>query len=305
MVTADSHESKLNKAIANGKALEIQGFTLTESYQSKIEEAIRHILRNYEKEDLVPIVSSVVMELALWGSLANMRQIYFQEHGIDPAEPMGSGAYEDDFQKSITLDSMQNYREAARRRGLFLKTKLTHSHAGLRVEVLSNATHSEHHEERLRKLLRQAMQYNDVMEYFRDNPGDQDGRQLGLAFSILMLREENLRPELMRIGRKGDQVTNSRLEIPFEAEFKSIREMLMNDEMPLPFREPSALPAINDSLGPLVACPICTQSVSDKVFFQDLPAGMLDETAVRANKPGWKSEDGACASCIAVYGADI
>lgn len=306
MVPVGQQESRLSDAVRRGSPIELQGHTLTESYQNRLELAVRLILSRYEKEELVPIVNSVLQELALWASLANMRQVYFEERAMDPKDATLAAAHEDEFQRSLNLQSMRSYKEGAKQRGLFLHTRLTHNDAGLRCEVLSNANHSDHHEERLRRLLREAMAYEDVMDYFRDNPNDTDGRHLGIAFSLLMLREENLRPELMRIGRSEDATTNSRLEIPFDTGFRSIREMLLNDELPHLFDGAAPIPIglpVEDQ-GATVACPVCSQNVSEKVFFQDLPEGMLDDRMVRNLRPDWKPVDGACASCIAVYGLD-
>ena len=306
MVPTGQQESTLSEAIGRGSPVELQGHTLTESYQNRLEMAVRLVLGQYAKDELVPIVNSVVQELVLWASLANMRQVYFEEHGMDPRDPVMAAAHEDDFQRSLNMESMRSYREGARHRGLVLRTRLTHNEAGLRIEVMNNALHSEHHEQRLRRLLREAMSYEDVMEYFKDNPEDTDGRHLGLALSLLMLREENLRPELMRIGRSEDATTNSRLEIPFDTGFRSIREMLLNDELPHLFDGAAPIPlglAVEDP-GLVVVCPVCGQTVSEKVFFQDLPVGMLDDVMVRNLRPAWLPVHGACASCIAVYGLD-
>lgn len=304
MAHAAQQENALREAVGRGSPVELQGHTLTESYQNRLELAVRVILARYSKDELVPIVNSVVQELALWASMANMRQVYFEEHGLDPRDPVACAAHEDDFQKSLTMDSMRSYKEGARNRGLILRTRITHNDAGIRCEVLNNSLHSEYHEERLRRLLREAMEYKDVMEYFRDNPDDPDGRHLGLAFSVLMLREEHLRPELMRIGRSDETITNSRLEIPFDTGFRSIREMLLKDELPQLFEASAPIPQgipVEDP-GVMMTCPICGQRVSEKVFFQDLPAGMLDDVTVRELRPDWTAAAGACASCIAVYG---
>ena len=64
---------------------------------------------------------------------------------------------------------------------------------------------------------------------------------MGLAFSLLMLKEEQLRPELMRMGNIGD-INTSRLEIPFDSSFQSIRDRIMNDEEITPFEKKPLIP---------------------------------------------------------------
>ena len=302
MATVKLTGDELTEAINSGRPFEIQGYTLTQNYQDKLQFALRLCLEQNEKQDLFPVVFSVIQELTLWSSLAVMRHIYFEERNLDLNDPEILEKHEADFQKSVNQANIQGYRRKARARSLYLNTRVVHNQAGLRVEVITNATHSRTLEEKLRRLLRQAMGYKDVMEYFADNPQDQDGRGLGLAFSILMLKEEKLRPELLRLGQSGEVMT-SRLEIPFDTSFQSIRDRILNDEEVLPFENKNLVP---EGIEPAVetdktTCPICNQEISLQVFFNVVPPGMMDEDLVRSIIDGWDNEMGACASCIAIY----
>lgn len=303
---ANIREEELKKELQTGRPVEVQGYTLTESYQGNLEMALRQCMELYNKESLVPIVNSVIQELALWGSLANMRQVYFQENNLDLHDAEQLAHSEAAFQKTVNSENIQYYKHEVKRNSLYLHTRISHGEHGLRVEVFTNAEHSKPIEEKLRRLLREAMQYHNVMEYFKDNPEDQDGRGLGLALSIMMLREEKLRPELMRIG-ETEGVVISRLEIPFDAEFQSIRERIMRDEEILPFEKKSLIPeGIQYEAEPVtrIRCPICDQEVDEKVFFAHPLPEAIDEELVRAIKPQWESDHGACASCVALYAPD-
>ena len=297
-------EEDLKAAIRSGRPVEVQGYILTQSLQANIDLAVGLSLENYDKSDLHPIVNSVVQEMALWGSLANMRQIYFRERGLDLNTPDDLERNETAFQESIHSKSIMPYKRKAKAAGLYLHVRCTHNEAGLRLEIFNNAVHSKPLEDRLRRLLREAMSYTDVMEYYRDNPEDQYGRGMGLAFSILMLKEEKLRPELMRMGDAGGIIT-SRLEIPFDTSFTSIRDRLMNDELIMPFENTSLIPEGMD-IAPAekekARCPVCEKVVDEAVFFPDVPEDLISVESVRTVQPGWDPSQGACASCIALHG---
>lgn len=291
----------LETATAAGKTIEIRGYVLSPRLQVNLERVLQIVLRHYKQDGLFPVVYAVVQELALWASLANMRQIFFEERGGDLNLPADLKALESAFQASLNAIELFEYRRKIRARGLFLAIRIVHSLAGLRFEIENNAVHSAALEERLRGDLRQAMQYSNIMEYFRDNPEDQDGRNVGIAFSILMLKEEQLRPELMRLGHKeGGQI--SRLEIPFDKSFQSIRDRILNDEMITPFGGRDLFPP-DRVVQPVqtVVCPVCENIVDERIFFPDVDPGMLDEERVAQVVPHWRPVDGACASCIATY----
>ncbi len=254
---------------------------------------------------------AVAQELCLWASLANMRQVYFSEYGLDLNDPDQLRSREPGFQASVTRAREAYYRAETKARGLYLRVRVIHSDAGMRLEILNNAMHSEPLENRLREYLAQAMQYDSIMQYYDDHPEDQDGRGVGLALSVLMLKEEQLRPELMRLGKSGDE-TVSRLEIPFDTSYASIRDRIQRGEELRPFsggglRAPAGQDpelreaglAIQDHLQ--VVCPICENQVDERVFFPDVTEDMLNFGRVRADREGWAGDQGACASCLATY----
>jgi hypothetical protein len=64
---------------------------------------------------------------------------------------------------------------------------------------------------------------------------------MGLAFSIIILKESGLRPDLMRISKAGSGAY-SRIEIPFVNEYQSIRDKILKDESIVPFERKSLVP---------------------------------------------------------------
>lgn len=291
----------LENAASAGKTLEIRGYNLTPKLQSNLERVLRSVLDFYEQGPLLPVVYAVVQELALWASLANMRQIFFAEKNRNLENENDLRELEEAFQASLTPESSYEYRRKIRAAGLELVIRIIHDPSGIRFEIVNNAIHSPPLEERLRDNLRRSMQYTTIMDYFGDHPDDQDGRNIGLAFSILMLKEQGLRPELMRLGKQGGGQV-SRLEIPFDKSFQSIRDRIMNDETIRPFGSHDLIPGdVVVAEMTTVVCPICENIVDERIFFSDLDVGMVDEAAVVRMRPHWRTTDGACAGCIASY----
>ncbi|EMO02540.1 hypothetical protein LEP1GSC116_0707, partial [Leptospira interrogans serovar Icterohaemorrhagiae str. Verdun HP] len=144
---------------------------------------------------------------------------------------------------------------------LFLKVIIRHNHTGLAAEVFNNSKSIPFIEERLRKYLASAMEYKNLMDYYNSYPEDKEGKNLGLAFSILMLRETGLKPELLRISSRND-VHISRLEIPFGEEYKSIRKQILKSSIFTNENQEPELPWKTSR------CSYCGRTVDDRIFSQ-------------------------------------
>ncbi|MCB1325145.1 MAG: hypothetical protein H7A21_09820 [Spirochaetales bacterium] len=296
------NEERIQAAIEAGKSVEIRGYTLSGRYQEDLEFLIRRCLARLDREELYPVVYAVAQELTLWASLANMRHVYYEDRQLDLDDEAIVAAHEPDFLASVNRQNEVGYRRQVRDRGITLRTRVTSNESGMRIEVLSNAHHSAPLEARLRQSLDRAMGYTGIMEYFEDHPEDQLGRSMGLSFAILMLREEKLRPELMRLGRTGNLVT-SRVEIPFDSSFASIRDRLERGEEIRPFAAHSLIPAgleVQDLV--MVRCPVCGRQIDERVFFPEVGPDMVDFNQIWQVVPNWRPDSGACASCLATFG---
>lgn len=295
-------EARLEQAGARGAPVELRGYTFSRTYQTNLDTALRVILSHAGRADLAPIVHAVAQELCLFASLANMRQVYFEDRGLSLASARDLEEHEEEFLSTVSVDSERDYRDRVRKRGLHLRTRIELKSEALVLEVSNNAYHSPAQEDRLRVYLREAMEAHDIMDYFRTHPEDSEGRKLGLVFSMLMLREQHLRPELLRVGRTDGWMV-SRLEAPLSASYQSIRDRIARGEDIRPFEALDLARSqvqVHDIVS--VRCPICGRSVDERVFFMPVDDNMIDALRVRANKPDWQPEHGACASCLASFG---
>ncbi|MBX7058517.1 MAG: hypothetical protein K1X75_10670 [Leptospirales bacterium] len=295
-------EARLEQASARGVPVELRGYTFSRTYQRNLDTALRVLLTQAGRPDLAPILHSVAQELCLFASIANMRQVYFEERGLNLSDALELSKNEEAFQSTVSSQNEMSYRERVRRRGLQLRTRLEVAAGAMVLEVSNNAYLSPAQEERLRGALREAMEYRDIMDYFRDHPDDPTGRGLGLTLSLLMLREQNLRPELLRVGRSDGWMV-SRLEAPLTEMYQSIRDRIARGEEVRPF-EAGGIEAQGVQLQDIITvqCPVCGRMVDERVFFIPVDDSMIDAMRVRAVKPDWQPDHGACASCLASFG---
>ncbi|MBI3394590.1 MAG: hypothetical protein HY042_02025 [Spirochaetia bacterium] len=288
---------ELEVAVDSGRALTLEGHLFTSGYRKRLGLCLEVCLAAHDRGDLYPVVFAVLQELETRASISNIRRVFFLARGST-----GDGLSEEEeatFQRVLPAVRVEEMRPKAAMAGLFLRTRLAHAASGLKIEVTNNAPHNAEDEERLRNLLRRAAGYNDVTQYFKDHPMDEEGREFGLAMSLLMLKEAKLQPELMRVGSSDGQFL-SRLEIAFDPSFKSIRDRIRQGETIKPFDD-TEMPDVPESTGKRVQCPVCHLQVDERIFFPTVTADMTALDVMQAQRRGWRPEDGACAGCIAMY----
>ncbi|UMQ53630.1 hypothetical protein FH582_17130 [Leptospira interrogans] len=282
--------TRLLRAIEAGTKIELDGYILNDSFRSNLEKFVKLCLENYNKNDLAPVVYSVIQEMLLRATVSNLREYFCQENGIDFFDQNSFDSSEEQFRKFLNTLDLKTVRDSLKSKGLFLKVIIRHNHTGLAAEVFNNSKSIPFIEERLRKYLASAMEYKNLMDYYNSYPEDKEGRNLGLAFSILMLRETELKPELLRISSRND-VHISRLEIPFGEEYKSIRKQILKSSIFTNENQEPELPWKTSR------CSYCGRTVDDRIFFSKIP----EDIPVKGIPEPVRSGNGICAWCFSSY----
>jgi hypothetical protein len=235
-------EEELALGIQKGLRIGLNCYTPVSSFLKNLETVLRLVLKQYEKPDLLPTIFGVVQELISFSCTSNMRFVFYEKngHSLDSKEKFLE--LEPLFLKEVGSSSRSySFREELIKRKMNIQTIIEHNDIALNIKVYNKSEHQLDQEFFIRDYLRKAMQYTDVNQYFEDHPEDNQGKNMGLAFSVILLKEAGLRPDLMRFGKPGAG-GHSRIEIPFVVEYKSIRDRILNDEPLVPFEKPNLIP---------------------------------------------------------------
>lgn len=227
--------------IQEGKTIAMNCYTLTDNFVKNLEIVLRNILNHYDKIELLPAIFGTTQELVNWTCISNMRYIYYQQNNLDLNDEKVFKDTEPRFLASINKINSTNYRDYLKTNKMYVHMVFEHEVTGLNVKVYNVSENTLDQEKYLRGYLKQAMNYTNVLDYFKDHPEDPQGKNMGLAFSIIILKESGLRPELMRISKSG-KGAHSRIEIPFVNGYESIRDKILKDEMIIPFERKSLVP---------------------------------------------------------------
>lgn len=234
-------EEELEAGIRKGQKIGLNCYTPVSSFLRNLETVIKLVLRQYEKPDLLPTIFGVVQELIAFSCTSNMRYVFYAKNGFSLDSKDKFLEIEPLFLKEVSSQKSFSFREELINRKMNIQIIIEHNEIALNIKVYNKSEDQLDQEFFVRDYLRKAMQYADVNEYFQDHPEDPQGRNIGLAFSIILLKEAGLRPDLMRFGRPGVG-GYSRIEIPFTTDYKSLRDRILNDESIVPFEKPNLIP---------------------------------------------------------------
>jgi hypothetical protein len=215
-------EKNLQIAVDDGKVIKVISYTMSSDVENTLDKVITTILEKYNRVDLKSLVYTCTKELAINGTKANLKRIFFDEQKLDINN-------DEDYKKGIELykqimreDVTVKYGKKAKKIGLYVKISFIHNGSSLKIEVTNNTAIAVQEEARLREKLAMTMQYDDLMEYYTDNADDTEGSGMGIALIIILLRGENVDPNLFRIEIAGD-TTTARIEIPMSETYVSKR----------------------------------------------------------------------------------
>lgn len=235
-------EEELTEAIEKGLKIGLNCYTPVSSFLKNLEIVLRLILNYYQKNEFLSTIFGVLQELVAFSCKSNMRYVFYRRNGYELTSMETFQEVEPLFLREIsTTEKFLEYRQELILHKMNVQTVIDHSELALNVRVYNKSEEQLNQDFYVRDYLRKAMKYENINEYFQDHPEDPDGKNIGLAFSIILLKEAGLRPDLMRFGKPG-LGNYSRIEIPFVNEYKSIRDRILNDETIVPFEKPNLIP---------------------------------------------------------------
>lgn len=227
MVTPSSQDINQNIGVTvqNGRYLTLKTHRMTGTVEKHIQHAVESILDKNEQPGLVTTLYTILKELVINGCKANQKRIFFDERGLDIDNAADYEKGIDDYTESFSEAMALEYGMKARDKGYYVLIDFQFDPSGLTLEVVNNTAIAEAEERVVREKLKKAMGYNDIAEFYMDQAmsGESEGAGLGIALIIILLKGEEIDPNLFRILIESDR-TIARLEIPFTDDFVSKRE---------------------------------------------------------------------------------
>ena len=219
-------DSELQDFINLGYPLSLTFQTMAQNTEAHLDLILESVLEKYQKVDeLKTVLYTCLKELVVNGLKANHKRIFF-ENNLFCLENS------DDYEIGMKLYRYHLHNEIksvfkAEPRDKYVQIILHHEPNGLRIEVINNSGITHQEEKRLRDKLSKVMQCEDLIQFYMQYADDSEGAGMGMALITTLLRQIGVDPNLFRIITKHNE-TKARLELPFNAEYQTIRELEKN-----------------------------------------------------------------------------
>jgi hypothetical protein len=214
----EKHNEKLEQDLYSGKPIQFITFKLSDEDEKLIGKSIEKILEFYRHPEFKEVTYSCIKELLVNGTKANLKYIYFNEQNLNINKSDDHKRGTQEFKEKISEDFATELGKIAKKKGLFVRLIINHEPHGLRIEAMNNTQINEMDNMRIREKLSNAMQCENILDFYMNFADDTEGEGIGLALVVVLLKESGIDPKHFRVFLK-DKFTTARLEIPFTDRF--------------------------------------------------------------------------------------
>jgi hypothetical protein len=214
---------KIRKTIRERDKISITSSKINSKLEIYVNQVIRLILQKHDKERYMDMIYTILKELAINAVKANQKRIFFEECNLDITNEK---QYEEGmikFKASFSETMAEEFGKKCQVRGVFCRMNFHYDDTGMSVEVENNTPVIKAEEIRMREKMKKSMNYNDIAEFYMDNVDNTEGAGLGIALIIILLKNEDIDPNLFRIITKPDK-TVARIEVPFTSDYVTFRD---------------------------------------------------------------------------------
>ncbi|MBU1078564.1 MAG: histidine kinase [Spirochaetes bacterium] len=209
---------------------DINAYGFSERLKTRVLRKIEEILSRFKRLDLTDTIYTSVKELIINATKANVKRIVFADHNLDIDNNDDWDKGTAIFRQKLLACKLNEFSNKTKSLNYKVKIRYIYNRNGMRVEVINNTPIPKIDEKRLRGKLESAMKYRSIADFYMDNADNIEGVGMGLALIIILLKNQGLDPDLLRIGSEDEQ-TVARLEIPFNDHYIPYREIKFREKL--------------------------------------------------------------------------
>ncbi|HPH02586.1 MAG TPA: histidine kinase [Spirochaetota bacterium] len=219
-------EKNIEIAVNDRRRISVLTWSVNTDIEQQLDKIIDSILSTHGNPELKAPVYTCIKELAINGTKANQKRIFFEQQGLNMDDPGDYTRGLDLYKQSLNEHRAVELGQIARERGLYVKISFDYDETGMCVRVRNNTPINPDEETRLRQKLARVVGYDDIVQFYMEQADETEGAGMGLALIIMLLKGAGIDPHYFRIGQTGE-VTMAVLEVPFNENFVSIRERFL------------------------------------------------------------------------------
>ncbi len=167
----------------------------------------------------------VLMELIGNAVKANLKRVYFKKHGYDVADSDSYARGVEAFMADYNSIDEDEYKAAMRELDFNVDVKIDVNTERLLIFVENTTVMLEEEERRIRTKLADSTDIKNIVDFSMHYGDDTEGRGLGLAMIVLLMKDLGFDPGFFRVYQNGEK-TIARLEFPLDKDYVPIRNRI-------------------------------------------------------------------------------
>jgi len=202
--------------IGSQKPLSVIYYNLASRAQNKIKSVTYKILEKYNRLDLMDSIYTIVKEMAINGTKANMKRVIFEEEKINIRSPKDYKRGMLIFRDRLTEAWLEKYYQTMVEKGYSVVIKFIESSNRLIIEVINNVPIYKREVARIKQKLEECKEYESLMDFYQEHGDETEGEGLGFSMIIILLKNEKINPNSFKIITSYKDKTIAKVEIPLE-----------------------------------------------------------------------------------------
>lgn len=178
---------------------------------------------------------------------ANQKRMVFKEAGLDIKDPDQYLIGMERFKEEL-ISKKDLYADLLEQNGLYVLITFGFNQNSFLLKVSNNVGILPEEDQRIQERISKARSYNDLSEVFENHGDESEGAGLGLAMSLLMLKNEGIEGDSYRI-KSEEGITSAYIKIPFEFKKRNINLQKTGDI----FAELDTLPTFPDNINQIMS----------------------------------------------------
>lgn len=180
---------------------------------------------NLQIDGLSHTLHFVLMELIGNAVKANLKRVYFKKNNYDVADAESYRRGVEAFMADYNSIDEDEYKAAMRQMDFDVQVKVDVNSERLLIFVENTTVMLEEEERRIRSKLAGSSDIQNIVDFSMHYGDDTEGRGLGLAMIVLLMKDLGFDPNFFRVYQNGEK-TIARLEFPLDKDYVPIRERI-------------------------------------------------------------------------------
>ncbi|TGK17931.1 HDOD domain-containing protein [Leptospira fluminis] len=210
----------VNERIERLNPLYVRITTLNRNVDKLLNVLLDRYLVYLDAISLKESVFSILRESVMNAIKANSKRIFFSDNNLNISDPLDYAKGMENFKKEMIRDK-DRYAELLEKLKFHCLITMAFNRTSFLMRVSNNVSIIPEELKRVENRIGKSREYNDLGEVFADHADDSEGAGLGLAMSLLMLKNEGIEGDCYKLKAEGE-ITSAYIKIPLDFKHRNV-----------------------------------------------------------------------------------